>query len=492
MLRFVLLVTAATSLELGRRDALRCLAASCATPAAVAGAAPIDAAPLNAWESYAVLGDSASFNPSARAVAPRTLVAQLARRRAVFLGEHHDAVADHALQAQLVARSAEPSRPLAVGFEAVQQRFQPALDAYGAGKLSERRLAAATEWEQRWSWPFEAYAPVFRAAKAAKADLLALNVDGEDAAKVSAAGLAGLDRAARGRYLPDPQGFAAFAKTVAFKSYVGYAIRPSYALHVELGILPATTTSECVGNDASCTTSFKNFLANRVLWDEAMASVMETRLASKPGGLAVGVVGADHVKFGCGAANRLARRLPGAARVDDVATVLLNPRPSDTRGDETGGVERGGAPLPRRGGRVDYDSLAGSRDVARGGDGLVNFAEYTLQLRFAPVPAVDDWVGNETAAPGEYAGAWDCAVASVRAEGVAALYKGLLVPLLAQGAYKAIMFGVYGACRRRVTESTGRSELKPSEIFACGAVAGGANAFVLTPVELVRNGAGKG
>ena len=93
----------------------------------------------------------------------------------------------------------------------------------------------------------------------------------------------------------------------------------------------------------------------------------------------------------------------------------------------------------------------------------------------------------QTAAPGEYAGAWDCAVASVRAEGVAALYKGLLVPLLAQGAYKAIMFGVYGACRRRVTESTGRSELEPSEIFACGAFAGGANALVLTPVELVRN-----
>ncbi|KAH8098322.1 hypothetical protein JL720_1261 [Aureococcus anophagefferens] len=235
MLRFVLLVTAATSLELGRRDALRCLAASCATPAAVAGAAPIDAAPLNAWESYAVLGDSASFNPSARAVAPRTLVAQLARRRAVFLGEHHDAVADHAPGAAR-GRSAGAVAPLAVGFEAVQQRFQPALDAYGAGKLSERRLAAATEWEQRWSWPFEAYAPVF-------------------------SGQGGEGGPARAQ--------------------------------------PATT----------------------------------------------------------------------------------------------GGVERGGAPLPRRG-RVDYDSLAGSRDVARGGDGLVNFAEYTLQLRRARA-AVDDWVGNE-------------------------------------------------------------------------------------------------
>ncbi|KAK7250035.1 hypothetical protein SO694_00006040 [Aureococcus anophagefferens] len=50
------------------------------------------------------------------------------------------------------------------------------------------------------------------------------------------------------------------------------------------------------------------------------------------------------------------------------------------------------------------------------------------------------------------------------------------------------MFGVYGACRRRVTESTGRSELKPSEIFACARRAGRRRAAVLTPVELVGQG----
>ena len=97
----------------------------------------------------------------------------------------------------------------------------------------------------------------------------------------------------------------------------------------------------------------------------------------------------------------------------------------------------------------------------------------------------------QAAPAGAYRGAWHCARVTVRREGPLALYKGLAWPLAAQGLYKAIMFGVYGACRRRVTESTGRSELKPSEIFACGAVAGGANALVLTPVELVRNGAGK-
>ena len=33
--------------------------------------------------------------------------------------------------------------------------------------------------------------------------------------------------------------------------------------------------------------------------------------------------------------------------------------------------------------------------MPRGADGLVGFRNYVLQLRFAPNPEVDDWVGNE-------------------------------------------------------------------------------------------------
>ena len=47
--------------------------------------------------------------------------------------------------------------------------------------------------------------------------------------------------------MSDPRASEAFARTVAFKSYVGYTIRPSYAAHVALGILPATDPSACVG-----------------------------------------------------------------------------------------------------------------------------------------------------------------------------------------------------------------------------------------------------
>ncbi|KAJ8603243.1 hypothetical protein CTAYLR_003845 [Chrysophaeum taylorii] len=74
------------------------------------------------------------------------------------------------------------------------------------------------------------------------------------------------------------------------------------------------------------------------------------------------------------------------------------------------------------------------------------------------------------------ASAWECA----KKAGLRGLYRGLLGPVLAQGAYKAILFGVYDFSKRRIGDS-------PAALFACGGLAGAANAVVLTPVELVRN-----
>lgn len=180
---------------------------------------------------------------------------------------------------------------------------------------------------------------------------------------------------------------------MAFKSYVGYTIRPSYVAHVALGILPATDPAACVGNDGACTTTFKNFLARRILWDEALSKACADWCTRNPAGLCVAIVGADHVKYGCGAPARLARSLPDG--LGDLATVLLNERQADTKGDAVGGVERGGGDYSRPGGRVDFDSYAADKRVPRGTDGLVGFRNYVLQLQFAPNPAVDDWVGNE-------------------------------------------------------------------------------------------------
>lgn len=246
--------------------------------------------------------------------------------RAVFIGEHHDRVEDHELQAALITKlnqRRDPNRPLAIGLEAFQIQFQPALDAFTDGQLSLEELRAATEWDKRWSWPFERYVPVFNAAREAGATLLALNVDSEDLAAVQAGGFPALGRERLPRYIQDPVGFANFSKTIAFKEYVEYSIRPSFELHQRLGLLRKDKTGQALEAEIP----FRNFLSSRLLSDESMGSRTAAWLRRNPGGLAVSLVGNDHIKFGCGAAARCGRELGG---IEHVRTVLVNPRNIET------------------------------------------------------------------------------------------------------------------------------------------------------------------
>jgi len=96
----------------------------------------------------------------------------------------------------------------------------------------------------------------------------------------------------------------------------------------------------------------------------------------------------------------------------------------------------------------------------------------------------------------KFTGALDCAVKTVRIEGPLALYKGLAIPLMAQAVYKAVMFGAYNGSQKMMRYYLGRKLSSPptkavslniSHLFVCGAVAGGMNSFVVTPVELIRN-----
>ena len=108
---------------------------------------------------------STRASPSANRLSANRLVRKLGSQRAIFLGEHHPALRDHLLQAALLrslCTTRSRQQPLAVGLEAVQRQFQPVLNDYIAGRIGEAELFDATDWERRWYWPFEYYAPIFR------------------------------------------------------------------------------------------------------------------------------------------------------------------------------------------------------------------------------------------------------------------------------------------------------------------------------------------
>ncbi len=76
--------------------------------------------------------------------------------------------------------------------------------------------------------------------------------------------------------------------------------------------------------------TFRRFLSGRILWDEGMASEAFSWCSRNPGGLLIGLVGADHVKYKNGIPGRFARM---AAKENslDCTSVVINPTLIDSR-----------------------------------------------------------------------------------------------------------------------------------------------------------------
>lgn len=130
------------------------------------------------------------------ALTAQQLFDELSRFEAVCIGESHDDPHHHyaelTLIEELARRSAHRGELLAVGFEMFQAPFQGVLDGYAQGALSERELLEASEYEQRWGFPFAFYRPLLEAARQRGLVLLALNARRELTRSVAYRGVHGL------------------------------------------------------------------------------------------------------------------------------------------------------------------------------------------------------------------------------------------------------------------------------------------------------------
>ncbi|HEY9878420.1 MAG TPA: ChaN family lipoprotein [Leptolyngbyaceae cyanobacterium] len=249
-----------------------------------------------------------AFDPSPVAEFSSNQVATLealSSAQVVYLGETHDSPADHAAQLEiiqaLVARNGQHrGRPIAIALEMFQRPFQPALDDYLAGNIDEQTLLTETEYEQRWGFPWEYYAPILRLAKDHQLPLLALNTPTEVTHKVARSGLGSLGPEDQ-RYIPPLSEI--HTDNAAYRSYIEAIFNE---IHGDLG----------------SAMSFENFFAAQVLWDETMADAIATFLQQNPDYQVIVLTGQGHVIYGYGICDRVARRLE-----DDLTQqiVLLNP-----------------------------------------------------------------------------------------------------------------------------------------------------------------------
>jgi uncharacterized iron-regulated protein len=220
----------------------------------------------------------------------------------IYLGETHDHAADHIAQLAIIKALYQQNPHLSIAMEMFQQPAQPALDRYLQGAISESELRAQTEYDQRWGFDWELYAPIVRFAKAQSIPILALNTPSEVTRQVARQGLASLSPAQR-QLIPSLDEIRLVPP--AYRQMVQQIYLDSHHGHQE--------------NDQN---RFEFFFQAQVLWDETMAEGLAQALQQSDRQLVV-LSGQGHVVYGYGIPSRVKRRFQGTHLTQIV--VLLNP-----------------------------------------------------------------------------------------------------------------------------------------------------------------------
>ena len=289
--------------------ALLLLSVGCRSMAASDATLPDStAAELGAGDQQVLEADGETLDDASSLEANRDVFDAIAAQQVIYLGETHTSQSDHSAQLELIealtvatqteADKAE-DKQIVIGLEMFQRPFQPVLDRYLAGEISEAELVAQSEYEMRWGYDWELYAPIIRYAKANQIPLIALNTPTEVTRQVVREGLASLSGDAL-THIPPVEEIDTTDQ--AYRD----SISAVFSAH----------------GGAGHSLDFENFFAAQVLWDETMADSIARYYQKNPQSQIIVLVGKAHVTENYAIPDRVTRRI-----ADDsfTQTVLLLP-----------------------------------------------------------------------------------------------------------------------------------------------------------------------
>lgn len=211
-----------------------------------------------------------------------SLVTQLAAKRVVFVGEIHTRYDHHLNQVEIIQRLHQVHPDLVIGVEYFQQRFQPQVDDYIAGRSTEGQFLRAIDYYRTWGYDYRLYAPIFRFAREQQIPVRALNVPDSLPSEVAKVGIAGLSKQER-------------------------ALLPAEILPADEAYR-ARLRSVLEEHEAAKAGSFDHFVEAQLVWDEGMAASAADYLKANQGRPMVILTGSGHVAYGSGIPSRLERR----------------------------------------------------------------------------------------------------------------------------------------------------------------------------------------
>ncbi len=252
------------------------------------------------------------------------IVERLKTASVVYLGENHDRDVDRQQQLAILQALFQHKPQLAIGLEMFQRPAQPLLDLYLAGKITAAQLRQQSEFDKRWGYKWESYAPLLEFAKANRLPVIALNTPTEITRKAAKQGLESLTPTEL-QYIPPIADID--------RSNLAYQrmILGSYQQHA--GIVSISSKS------------FDRFYTAQLLWDETMAERVAEFVKQNPDRQMVIIAGSSHIIYGYGIPDRVMRRMGKNSRFTQ-KTVLLNhnpdaqqPAPADFIWDRTDRIE---------------------------------------------------------------------------------------------------------------------------------------------------------
>ncbi|WP_323014191.1 ChaN family lipoprotein [Devosia sp.] len=213
------------------------------------------------------------------------IIADMAARQVVLLGETHDRFDIHRWQLHVAAGLLASGRPLMVGFEMFPRRVQPALDAFVAGDIEADAFIEQSEWENVWGFDPELYLPLFHFCRQFKLPMLALNCHRPLVTRIGKQGWDAVPEAERDGLTP------ARPATPAARQFL-FDITGGGRFSV------AASAPDDPG--------FDRFVRAQGVWDRAFAVNIAKALDRRPDALVLGIIGRGHMKYGHGTPFQLA------------------------------------------------------------------------------------------------------------------------------------------------------------------------------------------
>ena len=214
------------------------------------------------------------------------LIAAMAKRPVVLLGEVHTSAEHHRWQLHTIAALHGRNPNMVLGFESFPRSVQPALDAWVGGRLSEKRFLEESRWDEVWRFDAGLYMGLFQFARVHRIPMVALNVDHALIKRIRKDGWPAVPVDAR-QGVDDP--------APATDAYLDFLARV-YRDHDD-------AATEMPDRDDP---AFRRFVQAQITWDRAMAQALAAALRGGGRPLVVGIVGLGHTEYGWGIPRQLA------------------------------------------------------------------------------------------------------------------------------------------------------------------------------------------